>query len=118
MIRFIAVLFGIAFIFGGVAGYRSEFMTNGLLLGLFEVDNMHNIVHIVSGVLAIMAATSLKFTKLYFLLFGLVYTAVAILGFVRNGDLMMMHVNMADNYLHLGIGVISLLLGLIAYKSN
>lgn len=118
MIRFLAVVFGIGFIFAGVAGFRPEFISNGLLLGIFEVNDMHNIVHIVSGVLAIMAATSLKYTKLYFLIFGLVYTAVAILGFVRNGDLMMMHTNMADNYLHLGIGIICILLGLYAYKRS
>ena len=79
MIRFIAVLFGIAFIFGGVAGYMPAFTINGALLGIFEVNNVHNIVHIVSGVLAIMAATSFKYTKLYFLIFGIVYTAVATL---------------------------------------
>lgn len=110
MIRFVAVLFGIALIFAGVAGFMPVFNINGALFGIFMVSDMHNIVHIVSGVIAIMAATSHKATKLYFLIFGLVYTLVAIIGFFNSGDLFIMHVNMADNFLHLGIGVVSLLL--------
>lgn len=118
LIRFIAILFGIGFIFAGVAGFMPAFTTNGALLGIFEVDTMHNIVHIVSGVIAIMAATSFRFSKLYFLVFGAVYTVIAIVGFARGGDLFLMHVNMADNFLHLGIGVLSLFLGYYASKKQ
>jgi hypothetical protein len=115
MIRFIAVLFGIALIFAGVAGFIPALTVNGALLGIFEVDMLHNIVHIVTGVLAIMAATTLRTTKLFFLIFGIVYTVIAILGFVNNGNLFLMHVNMADNFLHLGIGLFSMYL---AYYIN
>jgi hypothetical protein len=118
MIRFIAVLFGIGFIFAGVAGFMPAFMINGALFGIFEVNDMHNMVHIVSGVIAIMAATSYKFTKWYFLIFGTVYAIVGILGFARGGDLYMMHVNTADNFLHVGIGAVALLLGVYALKRN
>ncbi len=116
MIRLIAILFGIGFIFVGVAGFFPALTQNGLLFGIFEVNQMHNLVYIVSGVIAIIASTNYRVTKMYFLLFGLIYTIVAILGFWRNGDLFMMHVNLADNILHLGIGVVSLYLGL--YKSK
>jgi hypothetical protein len=116
MVRLLAVLFGIAFIFGGVAGFMPAFTTNGALLGIFQVDSMHNIIHIVSGVIAIMAATSYKSAKLYFLIFGAIYTVIAIVGFARGGDLFMMQVNTADNFLHLGIGVLSLLIGFYAAK--
>src|SRR5438045_9347338 len=110
MIRLIAIIFGIVFISAGVAGFMPALTTNGALLGMFEVDTIHNMVHIVSGVLAIMAATSLRLTKLYFLIFGIIYIVVAILGFVRGGDLLLMHVNMADNFLNLCIGIVSILL--------
>ena len=110
MLRIIAVIFGIAFIFAGVAGFIPAFALDGYLFGLFEINTMHNIIHIVSGVVAIMCATSFKSTKLYFQIFGAVYLLVAILGFVR-GDLIIMHVNMPDNFLHLAIGAIALYLG-------
>lgn len=118
MVRILAVLMGIAFIFAGVAGYgvMPQFVENGLLFGYFEVDTMHNLVHIATGVIAIMCATSFRLSKLFFILFGLIYAAVAGLGFWRQGDLYMMHVNMADNYLHAGIAVVSLLIGFSAKK--
>lgn len=119
MLRFIAVVFGIGFIFAGVAGFLPHFTTDGLLFGYFEVNTVHNIIHIVSGVIAIMAATKYSYTRLYFIIFGLVYAVVTILGFVLNGDLsfMWMHVNMADNFLHLGISLLSLFLGFTAKKA-
>ncbi len=116
MIRFIAVLFGIAFIFAGAAGFMHQFMTNGLLFGMFDANSMHNIAYIVSGVIAIMAATNYRLTRLYFQIFGIIYVLVAIIGFARGGDLFIMHVHMADNFLHLGIGVVALLLGFYVVK--
>lgn len=109
MIRMIAIIFGIAFIFAGVAGFFNSLTPNGLLFGLFEVNTMHNIVHLVSGIIAIMAATNFKLTKLYFGVFGLIYALVGIIGFWQ-GNLFIMHVNMADNFLHLGIGIVALYL--------
>ena len=113
LLRIIAILFGIGFIFVGSAGFFPEFMQNGLLLGLFQVDTMHNIFHIVSGVLAIMAATSYRSTKLYFQIFGVIYALMTIVGFFWKGDMgfMVMPLNMADNILHLIIALIALYLG-------
>ncbi len=113
LIRLFTVLLGIAFIFAGVGGFLSSFTTNGLLFGIFEVDNLHNIVYLVSGVIAIMASTNYRATKIYLTIFGLIYVIVAILGFWRHGDLFIMHVNMADNILHLVIGLILLLFRVI-----
>jgi hypothetical protein len=67
-------------------------------------------------VLAIMAATSLRFTRTYFTVFGLIYFIVAIVGFFNNGNLFIMHVNLADNILHLVLGVVFLFLGLYRKK--
>ena len=93
-----------------------NYTPNGLLLGYFEVDNMHNFVHIVSGVFALLAAASARYAKLYFQVFGIIYAVVTISGFWRAGDLYVMHVNMADNFLHLVIAVIAFYLGFI-FKS-
>lgn len=113
MLRFFGILFGVVFIFVGVAGFLPSFNPNGLLLGYFEVNSMHNFVHIVSGVIAIMAATSYRYTKLFFQVFGILYGVVAILGFARGGDLFMMHMNTADNFLHLVIAAVALYLGFL-----
>ena len=117
-IRMVAIIIGIAFVFGGVAGFLPTFITDGLLFGYFEVNNMHNLVHIVTGVLAIMAATSYRFTILFFQIFGFIYTIMGVWGFFQNGDLYVMHVNTADNVLHVVVGVIGLYLGLAAKRTT
>ena len=120
MVRLAAIVFGIAFIFAGVAGFMPQFVQNGLLFGLFQVDSMHNTVHLLSGVIAIMAATKYRYSKLYFELFGIFYAIVAILGFILNGDFgfMMMQFNTADNFLHTGIAIVSLYIGFATQSSS
>jgi hypothetical protein len=118
MLRFLAVLFGIAFIFAGVAGYLPMFQINDLLFGYFEVNNVHNVIHLVTGVLAIMAATSHVSAKFFFKLFGLVYAAIGIWGFWQSGDLIIMHMNLNDNILHVVVGVIALYLGFVTSRKE
>lgn len=118
MLRALAVIFGIVFIFAGVAGFLPDFTQDGLLFGFFQVDSMHNIAHIATGVIAIMAATSFNFTKLFFQIFGIIYAVVAIVGFWRGGDLFIMNVNFADNILHTVIGVVMLYLGFFVKKQQ
>lgn len=116
MLRLFAVLLGVAFIFAGVAGNMPMFMQDGLLFGFFQVDSMHNLIHLVTGVIAIMAATRYSLTKLFFKLVGIIYTIAGVYGFWSNGDLMIIHTNYNGSILHIVIGVISLFLGFT--KSN
>lgn len=116
MLRLLAILLGIAFIFAGVAGYMPTFMKDGLLFGYFEVDSIHNIIHMVTGVLAIMAATSYRLTKIFFAVFGIIYAALGILGFWQGGNLFITHTNMASNIFHLVVGVIAIYLGFSRWR--
>src|SRR3990167_3737117 len=111
MTRLLVILFGVVFIFFGVAGFLPVFNQDGMLFGFFTSSAMHNIFHIVTGVIAIMAATSDRYARLYFQIFGILYTIIAIWGFWSGGDLYMMQVQQADNVLHIVIGVIALLIG-------
>jgi hypothetical protein len=111
MIRFFAILFGIATIFIGVAGFLPTFIQDGLLFGYFNTNSILNVIHISIGVIAIMAATSYRATKFYFQAVGLLSTALAVWGFWTSGDIYMMHLQPADNILHIVIGVVALLVG-------
>lgn len=111
MLRFFAVLLGIAFIFAGVAGNMPTFIQNNLLFGYFGIDNLHNLIRLVTGVIAIMAATRYSLTKLFFKVFGLIYAAAGIYGFWNNGDLMIIRTTLYDNIFHVVVGVIALYLG-------
>lgn len=114
MLKLFGILLGILLIFLGVSGFFPGFSQNGFLFGFFEISLLHNLFHIITGVLLIMAATSNKATKLYLICFGLIYTLIAIVGFWRGGDLYIVHNNLADNILYLGIGVIASYVGFSA----
>jgi hypothetical protein len=91
-LRIAAIIFGIGFIVVGILGFFPAFAPNGHLLGLFMVDTFHNWVHILSGVVALLAAFADRFVKLYFQVFGIVYLIVALAGFFLGGNLWLMHV--------------------------
>lgn len=111
-----AIIIGIGFIVAGILGFVPHVTVNGLLLGIFAVDPMHNFIHISSGIIALAASCSEKAAKLYFQVFGIIYALVAVLGFVLKGHILMMHMNMADNYLHVVLAIIILYLGFV-FKS-
>lgn len=96
----------------GVIGFIPGIVnSSGLLLGIFSVDAMHNLVHIISGLLALASAGTLKGAKTYFKIFGIVYGLVAILGFAMSGMVLGMTMNMADNILHIVIALYALYYG-------
>lgn len=93
----------------GIAGF---FVAGNTLLG-FEVDTTHNIVYLLSGLVALFAFSSSQLhSRWYLIIFGLVYGLVAVIGFTMGGDILgLFHANTADNYLHLGIAAACLIVG-------
>ncbi len=104
----ILTIFGVIFLAIGVLGF-----VNNPLLGIFEVDALHNIIHILTGALALVAVSMGRgamstFSKV----FGIVYGLVAVLGFISGTTVLgLIPVNLADNVLHLVIAVVFLYLG-------
>lgn len=111
--RIFAVLFGLFFVAIGVAGFMPSYTPDGNLFGYFSVDTMHNLVHVLTGVIALLAASSRGYATWFFRIFGILYGALAIAGFVYGENGMMMHINMADNVLHLVIAIVALYIGFI-----
>ncbi len=101
---------GYVFLAIGILGFVPG-VTNssGMLLGVFSVDTMHNVVHLVTGLLALFLAGSSA--KMFLKVFGIVYLLIAILGFMGSGVVLGMMMNMADNLLHLVVGVLALSYG-------
>jgi hypothetical protein len=109
-----ALLVGAMLTVAGIAGffYNSDFTSDksvrDAVLGIFDVNGWHNVFHIATGALGLVAAGSYASGRSYALVLGIVYIAVAIWGFiVGDGDsiLSILPVNTADNVLHLLIGV-------------
>jgi hypothetical protein len=111
----LAKLFGIVFILIGILGFVPGITTDGHLLGVFEVDTLHNVIHLLTGILAWFAAASLSNSKLFFKVFGVVYLLVTILGFTQGGSILgLFMTNMADNILHLVITGVALWAGFMS----
>jgi len=109
MVQKIAWVFGGVFAAIGVLG----FVQGDSVLGIFEVDTLHNVIHLVTGLVFLAVAWKYnEYTKISFKVFGVVYALVAILGFVQ-GDtaLGLIVVNMADNVLHLVVAAAALYVG-------
>ncbi len=101
---------GIIFLAIGVLGFVPGITSGGMLLGIFSVDTMHNLVHVITGILALVFATSSP--KMFLKIFGIVYLIIAILGFVSTGGVVLgMMMNMADNLLHVVVALVSLMFG-------
>lgn len=115
MLKRAAIIFGIAFIAAGILGFIPGITTDdGHLLGLFQVDAVHNVVHLVSGAVALWAGyKSEHAAHVYFQVFGVVYLLVAILGlFFGDRPLLgIMAHNTADIVLHFLIAAIALYFG-------
>ncbi len=101
-------ILGIVLLLVGIAG----FFVPGMLL-FFEVDTVHNVVHIASGLVGLFAFNSSQSSsRLFLIVFGLVYGVVTVVGFAMGGDILgLFHVNDADNYLHLAISAACLVVG-------
>jgi hypothetical protein len=84
------------------------------LLGIFSVNLAHNLIHLLSGVLALICGfSSKKASRSYFVLFGLTYGAIAALGFYHGDEMLlgMIANNQAASWLHLGITILFLIIG-------
>lgn len=110
-------ILGWVFILIGILGFVPGITSDGLLLGIFEVDAIHNIVHLLSGILAVLFAKKGEAgAKTFAKVFGIVYGLVAILGFFQDDVLGLIPVNGADNILHVILAVVFLYVGFAGGK--
>jgi hypothetical protein len=123
MVKTMAVLFGVILLVVGVLGFVPAVTKNEMLLGIFHVNTVHNVVHLLSGAVALFCGmTSIGASRNYFRIFGIVYGAVAVLGLMHMGEhtklLGLISNNDADTYLHIGIAAVSLILGFMPSRAD
>ncbi len=112
-----ALVIGIVFLLVGILG----FIPGHGIVGMgatFETDALHNIIHLVFGIVLIWVAlkashkavTALKVT-------GVIYLILAIVGFIQGTTILgIVPVNAADNWLHLVLGIVIGALGFAGGK--
>lgn len=126
MVKSAAILFGVVFLVVGILGFVPAATppmadgSGGMLLGMFHVNLAHNIVHLASGAVFLLCGMAgAGPSRTFFKIFGLVYAAVAVLGFMKGDGLLLGMVanNMADVWLHVVLAVAMLYLGFVARQS-
>src|SRR5438128_6922018 len=105
--RIVAMAIGVVFLIVGILGLIFD-TASGNLLG-FDVDLVHNFVHLLTGILGIAAAMT-GWPRRFNQVFGVIYILVGLAGLVpalyfSQRLLGLMHVNAADNVLHLVVGL-------------
>lgn len=123
MAKQVAVIFGVVMLLIGILGFIPGLTTAGpagtsyrLLLGIFAINPVHNVIHLATGAVALAAGLygSGAYARMYFLVFGIVYAVVTIVGltgilFDSHGSLLgIVPINGADNILHLAITLLAL----------
>lgn len=125
MVRTFALLFGIVFLAVGVLGF---FMLNpagpvhpnltmhhyeGMLLGLFPVNLLHNVVHILFGIWGLLAYRSVGGSIGYFRAVAVIYALLTVLGLLPQTQtlfgLVPLHGN--DVWLHALLAIVAAYFG-------
>jgi hypothetical protein len=86
-----------------------------MLLGVFAVSVLHNIVHLLFGIAGLALARTPSGARNYLIVGGVIYLVLWIYGLVIDHDSAANFVplNTADNWLHLGLAVGMILLGIL-----
>jgi len=122
--RLVATVFGAVYLLVGLLGFAVTggvgFIATqgGLLLGLFAVNPLHNVAHLligaallIAGLSSVVAAKSVNTT------IGAVYLLLGIVGFfIASSALNILALNTPDHFLHLASAIVLLGAGLAADK--
>jgi Domain of unknown function (DUF4383) len=115
------LLAGLALLLAGVFGFISDSsfdtgdgVQGDLFLG-FEVNAIHNLIHVASGLVLLVASPKRASARAVALGFGLVYGLVAIIGLIDGEDVLgLIPINSADNLLHIALAALGIFTGLIS----
>jgi hypothetical protein len=122
--RIVATIFGAVYILVGLLGFAVTggvgFIATegGLLLGIFMVNPLHNIAHLLIGAALLIAGlSSVSAAKGVNVTIGAVYLLLGIVGFfIAESALNILALNTADHFLHLASALVLLGVGLGAER--
>ena len=125
-VQSVAALVGVVFLVVGVLGFIPGITTHyhdlsfaghdsgAKLLGVFQVSVLHNIVHLLFGVVGLALAKTAAGARNFLIGGGVVYLALWVLGIIGAGD--WIPANTADNWLHFALGLGMLALGFVTSR--
>ena len=123
----VSVVFIAVGVLGFIPGITTDFDTitfaghdsDAMLLGIFQVSVLHNIVHLLFGIVGLALARTAAGARNFLIGGGLVYLLLWVYGLVvdESSDANFVPLNDADDWLHLVLGAGMILLGLLLGRS-
>jgi hypothetical protein len=119
----LALAFGAIYVLVGIVGFFitgfEDFFghTDKTLLG-FEINGMHNVVHILIGVAGLVLGRTLAGARTYGWLLAVGYGAAFVYGlFATDKSWDFLSLNWADNFLHLATALVGLVIALMPVRT-
>ncbi|HEX6235523.1 MAG TPA: DUF4383 domain-containing protein [Jiangellaceae bacterium] len=119
----VAAVFLLVGVLGFIPGITTDFdsmefagnESEAMLLGVFQVSILHNIVHLLFGIVGLAAARTASGATYFLIVGGIVYLVLWIYGLLidQDSDANFVPLNDADNWLHLLLGVGMVALGFL-----
>ena len=117
----LAGVFGVIFIVVALLGFiapggmaMAMAPDTGMLLGVFQVNLLHNIVHLLFGAWGLAAARSWSGSKSYFTIAGAIYAVLTVVGFLSPSGFGLVPLGGNDIWLHAVLAIAMLGIGLTA----
>jgi hypothetical protein len=127
-VQSIAALAGVVFVIVGILGFVPGITTHygsmsfaghgsgARLLGVFQVSILHNLVHLLFGVVGLVLAKTADGARKFLIGGGAVYLALWVIGLV--GAAKWIPSNTAGDWAHFAFGVVLLGLGVVARRRS
>ncbi|SBT41629.1 DUF4383 domain-containing protein [Micromonospora narathiwatensis] len=122
----VGVLFLIVGVLGFIPGITSNFHelywagheSGAKLFGAFQVSVLHNLVHLAFGVAGLAMSRTVPGARIFLVGGGAIYVVLWLYGLVinRGSAANFIPVNLADNWLHFGLGLGMITLGLLTVR--
>lgn len=103
---------GAIFVLVGVVGFFFPFH------GLLSLTHTHNLVHILTGLVALAVSGSNEKSILFAKIFGVIYLLVAVIGLFTRDVLGLIILEPADTIIHFVFAIVSMVIGGIGYHSE
>jgi hypothetical protein len=124
--QLLALIFGAVYLLVGIIGFFvtgfDNFAGNSqheMLIGLFMINPLHNIAHILVGVAGLALARTLSGARTYGWLLAGLYAALFVYGLIAVGKSWdFLNINAGDNVLHILTAVVGLVIALMPVRNT
>jgi hypothetical protein len=121
----LALAFGAVYLLVGIVGFFvtgfDNFAGNSqheMLIGLFMINPLHNIAHILVGVLGLALGRTLAGARTYGWTLAVLYAALFVYGLIAVGKSWdFLNINAGDNVLHILTAVVGLVIALLPVRT-